>query len=169
MKSLNSISLGLLCLSLLIVSCKEDDSGPTDDTDDTVSELQEAREASNLILTNGETKTWKIVSAILENSSGTLDLTGNYNIRDDEFIFSGDLDAGNLEWRQGYKVNPEGTTLQETYLDYYVSPENYPYSFLEDSSDELTSVNGAFLFTIVNDNTILQYFPLMEEANQEKH
>jgi len=155
MKKVKSIILSLMCISVLIMSCKKDDPGSTDDTDDTAQMLEEAREASNLILTDGDTKTWKIVSAVLENNTGTIDISDSYNIKDDEFIFSGDLDAGNLEWRQGYKVNSEGATQQQTFLDYYVSPENYTYSFLEDSSDELSSVNGAFLFNIVDDNTIL--------------
>tara|TARA_R110001632_G_scaffold50261_1_gene125426 strand:- start:218 stop:1732 length:1515 start_codon:yes stop_codon:yes gene_type:complete len=159
----------LLCLifaaSLLVLSCgdddkpedpvemTDDDGGMTDDgtTDVTLSEAQDETAAT---LTNGTKKTWRISQATLNNSSASFDISNNFNVVDDEFLFSGTRTSGSLEWRPGNDIGVEGTTSQETLLDFYKAPETSSFTFNAESSTELTGLDGRLTFTVVDENTI---------------
>lgn len=153
----------LLSLVLFIVSCNNDDdsSVSTDDNggetpDDPVAVLNAAREESvnNTLTDNGLEKVWRFSEAVLNNNSGTIELTNNFNVRDDEFVFSGTSSSGLLEWRRGNEINIEGNNNQETLLDNYLSPTVSSFSFTPDSSTELTALNGEMVFTLVDATTI---------------
>jgi hypothetical protein len=155
----------LLAASLLVVSCgdddkpedpvetTDDDGGMTDDGSSDVT-LNEAQDETTLTLTNGTEKTWRISSAILNNSSGTIDISTNFNVVDDEFIFSGTRTNGSLEWRPGNDIGVGGTNSQETLLDFYKSPEISSFNFDAESSTVLSGVDGRLTFTVVDENTI---------------
>jgi len=148
MKSTRQLFLPLVVLFLLI-ACNNDDSPEVITDPQTI--LEEEREATTEILSNGEDKTWRITNAILTNDSGTFDITENFNVVDDEFIFKSN---GILIWRPGNDINSDATTAQETLLDYYRSPIGTPFIYNEDSSTELTSIEGKFIFTVLDGETI---------------
>jgi len=135
--------------SLIILSCSSDDSG--NNNNDPQNILEEERVETTQILSNTSNKTWKISQAVLTNENATIDISSNFNIVDDEFVFNTE---GNLEWRQGNDINIEGTSNQETLLDYYRSPISSTFSFNQDSSSNLTAFDGRFSFTVVDESTI---------------
>ena len=132
-----------------------------DDTSNAEEVLATDRKTVIDVLTGIDQKVWKITEAILTNSSGTLDISTNFNITDDEFIFSTSKFEtsktdfnGTLQWQQGNTVNTTGTTSEETLLDYYISPERYAFDFVGESSIDLESVEGYFSFKYIDQNTI---------------
>lgn len=156
----------LLTISFVVASCGDDEKpddpvGMTDDdgamTDDGTSDvtLTEAQEETTLTLTSGTQKTWRIAQATLNNSSGGFDISDNFNVLDDEFLFSGTRTNGTLEWRPGNDIDVSGGNSQETLLDFYKAPEVSTFSFTAESSTELSGINGRFTFTVVDENTIV--------------
>lgn len=135
----------------LLLACSSDDSNNNTDDDGQQTSLEEAREITTQVLASGLSKTWKITNAVLTNNSSTLNISTNFNVVDDEFIFSTE---GNLEWRQRNDIGVNGTTNQETLLDYYRSPITTNYQYNTESSTELSSINGRFNFTVLDENTI---------------
>ncbi len=125
-----------------------------DDTVDPATSIDAIQANSIEILTGGNAKTWKISSAQLDANGTILDLSSNFNITDDEFIFSGTVENGMLNWRPGHAVNLEGTTNQETLLDYYLGPIDSSVTFNTDSGTSLTTLDGEFTFDVVDANTI---------------
>jgi len=156
MKTIKQLLILLFTITLFI-SCGDDDSGEVIIEPDPAIILEEEREETTHILitpesgNTGSKKTWKISEAILSNDFGTIDISDNFNVVDDEFIFTAD---GNLEWRIGNDINMEGKTSEETLLDYYRSPVNSDYDFDPDSSSDLTALGGEFSFTVLDDGTI---------------
>lgn len=151
----------LLILSLLLLNCSSDDNGNNgmmdDDTmmEDPQEILDMERAANILILTGNDIeKVWRIGNATLESNGTTIDLSNNFNVTDDEFIFSGTATNGMLEWRPGNAINLNGTTNQETLLDYYLAPINSPITFLPESATNITTLDGGFIFEVVDENTI---------------
>jgi len=146
----------LLGLASFVIfpACNNDDNTSTTDDDTTTLEALQLETTETLAGTTG--KVWRISNAILTNTSGTIDISENFNVVDDEFIFttSTSSTAGNLEWRPANDINIEGTTNQETLLDFYKPPSNFSFSFEEESSVNLTSIDGRFTFTLIDDNTI---------------
>lgn len=154
--------LGLLLLSSLFVYCSSDDDNTTNPTDDDMGEttddgpsaeeiLAAERQVSLDILTGGDLITWKIAQAFLETATGDqIELTGNFNIRDDEFSFSGTQ----LIWRPGNDVNTSATTASESLADYYLGPETSTISFVEESSTELIALDGRLSITVVSEGNL---------------
>lgn len=152
----------LLFAALFIASCKDDDTTTTNSpgeeviTDEPIATLATEREESvaNILTNDGVEKIWRFEQAALTNNSGTIDISSNFNVSDDEFVFSGSSSNGQLEWRRGNDINIEGNTNQETLLDNYLSPTDSSFSFTPDSSTELTALNGEMVFTLVDATTI---------------
>lgn len=155
----------LLCLLsfTFIIACSNDEQEPpvlTDDTDqadptdDSEATLQEEQEETIITLTNGSEQVWRIAEASIDNASGTIEVSSNFNVVDDEFIFSGNTSNGNLEWRQGNAIELTGTTSQETLLDFYKAPVNTQFTFDEGSSVNITALDGDLIFEVVDQNTI---------------
>ncbi len=167
----------LIVLALLLTNCGSDDNVITDvdpqqeqeqkedpveePTPDPAEELAAERQNTLDQLTNTDKKVWKITEAILTNSKGTIDISTNFNVIDDEIIFinsvfeSSKTDFnGTLEWRTGNIINTLGSTLEETLLDYYESPAKFAFDFVGDSSVDLESASAGFTFTYVDENTI---------------
>ena len=164
MKTKYLLSL-IFAASLLVMSCgdddkpedpvemTDDDGGMTDDGTTDVT-LSEAQDETTVTLTNGTKKTWRISQATLNNSSASFDISNNFNVVDDEFLFSGTSTSGTIEWRPGNDIGVEGTNSQETLLDFYKAPETSPFTFNTESSTELTGLDGRLTFTVVDENTI---------------
>ncbi|RMB63290.1 hypothetical protein EAX61_02550 [Dokdonia sinensis] len=157
----------LLAASFTIMSCGDDDSpeemvvttdddgGMTDDGDNGMSELLAAQEMTTANLTNdGSGKVWRIEQATLNNESGAIDISSNFNVVDDEFIFSGSRTNGSLEWRQGNAIGVDGTSSQETLLDFYKAPVMSSFSFDAESSTNLSGLDGNMTFQVIDENTI---------------
>ncbi|MFK5983249.1 MAG: hypothetical protein QM499_10065 [Flavobacteriaceae bacterium] len=140
----------ILFFSVLIISC-DSDTVVSEEENNPQNILEEERDVTIETLSNGEEKTWKIENAILTNESGSFDISENFNVIDDEFIFKAN---GSFIWRPGNDINSEGTTTEETLIDYYRSPVNSSYLFNEDSSIDLSTMDGRFLFTLKEDGTI---------------
>ncbi|WP_157663401.1 hypothetical protein [Gilvibacter sp. SZ-19] len=151
----------LLFASILFVGCSSDDENPNDPTDDTSGDMNDdgptdeevlaaARQANLDILTGGDEITWKIATAFLETASGNIELTGNFNIDDDEFIFSG----SQLEWRPANDVRTDATSSEETLRDYYRAPITSALEFEPDSSSDLTALEGRISLNIADDGAV---------------
>lgn len=155
----------LLCVSFLSVSCGDDDAPndpvtTTDDdgmTDDGTSDstLADAQDETVGSLTDGDQKTWRISQATLSNNSGTFDISTNYNVVDDEFIFSGTRTNGTIEWRPGNAIKLDANSSEASLNDYYQAPETGGFTFDPESSTTLSGLGGMLNFTVVDENTIM--------------
>lgn len=89
-------------------------------------------------LTAGTSKSWKIESAMLNNSSATGELTVSSlaNVNDDEFVFEAGSDANSvqLNWRIRNQVRSSASTANEALLDYYVSSHSTTLTIQKDGS-----------------------------------
>ena len=141
------LTLGLLTV-FLTFSCGSDDSGNTPD-EQTLNEQQQ--ETLETLTNNSLSQTWKISNASLTNNNGTFDISNNSNTQDDEFIFSSD---GSMQWRPGHDINREASSTVDALLDHYLSTSTSNYNFVANSGNELTSLNGSFSFTVVDEDTI---------------
>ena len=162
----------LVLFALLATSCGNDDNvvikpvvkeepkkDPVDETPDPAVVLATERQAVLDDLTNTDQKVWKITQAILTNESGTIDISSNFNVTDDELVFinsvfqSSKTDFnGTLEWRGGNAIEIEGATSEETLLDLYESPFKSAFDFVGDSNSDLES--PGFTFKYIDENTI---------------
>lgn len=147
--------LHIFAITLLIWSCSSDDSPqpiPTGKTDEkpTLSELQ--GETMGKLTENGKPTVWKIETAQLSAGSEILDVTSNFNVADDEFIFSGSVSNGSLEWRRGHDLNMSASSMDETLLDYYRSPKSSAFSFVGERSSDL--VSDDFDINVAPDGTV---------------
>ncbi len=165
----NFIYIIILLMTLGLYNCSDDNTvsesdaleKETPEPEDPAAVLSKERTAVIETLTGGNEKVWRISSAELINTSGTFDISTNFNVTDDEFIFSsaplpnGKSEfEGSLEWRAANEIFYEAKTAQETLLDQYVSPEKYAFDFNTDSGTELISGNDTFTFTLTESNQI---------------
>ena len=93
------------------MSCNNDDDSTTNPPEPTLNEL---RDETTIVLTStGASKTWRIDQATLTNGNSEIDISQNFNVVDDEFIFSGTTENGILEWRKGYDIKTNASDNQE--------------------------------------------------------
>ena len=147
------LKITLLLVLLVFCGCGGEDETVMPIQDDPVS-IDVKRAETTQILTNGGLKTWRISNAQLDASGTIIDLSDNFNVVDDEFIFSGTATNGSLIWRPGNAINLEATTEQESLLDYYLEPINSVTTFDEESATALKALDGAFSFEVNEDGTI---------------
>lgn len=137
----------------MLSSCGNDDVNTTNDPQQEL--LSITQNNSIAVLTNnGERKTWIIESAILSNASGEFEITQNFNVQDDAFIFSSEDANISLEWQQGHRINVTATTAQETLVDHYLSPQTRTLAFSENSGTILENEDNQFSFELIDDDTI---------------
>lgn len=151
----------LAILSIFLANCGGDDNADTPMMEDDAmmedpQEIIDMQRIENIsIITGLDTeKIWKISDAKLDAGGTIIDLNANFNVTDDEFIFSGTVTDAMLEWRPGNAINLNGTSNQETLLDYYLAPINSPIAFLADSGTSITTLDGAFNFEVIDANTL---------------
>lgn len=151
MKSIRFL-LSLILLSSFIACNSDDDNN----TDEIINEptLIELRTQSTTILTSGTTKIWRIKQATLTNANGVIDISENFNVIDDEFIFGGTGENGTLEWRKGYEVNTNASNSSGTLLDNYVSSISTNFNYQDGSSTIVEADFGSCTFQINSDETI---------------
>ncbi|WP_431121821.1 hypothetical protein [Flagellimonas flava] len=142
-------TLFTIAMITILWSCSSDDPANTQNPEPTVSELQQ--ETVDLLTDDGNSKVWRIVSAELTNGNEVLDITDNFNVADDEFIFSGGTD-GSLVWRRGHDINRSASTIDETLLDFYRSPKPSSFSFVGESASDLASDD--FDIKVMEDGTV---------------
>ena len=146
-------------LMAMLSGCGSDNDGETNPDDGnsepTTEELK--KETVNVLTDSGNPKVWKVSSAQVQTdgaeSKGTvLNISNNFNIVDDEFIFSGGLTNGALEWRRRHDVNLNASSLEETLLDYYRSPLESSFTFVGESVSDLTA--SGFQFNVSDDGVV---------------
>lgn len=140
MKSFFSKSLLISGLFVFFISCASDDSQPVESTE--VEQVEEPtseepideepvveepfgtkEELITLIVGSEESKTWRISSAVLTNNFGTIDVSNNTNVLDDEFIFSiTDESSGTIVWKRRKGINYNAQTSKNFADDNYSSP-----------------------------------------------
>lgn len=142
-KSIN-LCLAALLVNLTFTSCKKDDVN---------NESVNSNETTEL-LTGGSEKTWRISEATLINGNNELNISENFNVKDDEFVFKGNASNGVLVWKKGYEINTDAAIAEEALLDKYVSNVISSFSLQNGSTTDLsTDLNGS-TFTINEDETI---------------
>ena len=157
---------------IILFSCNNDDSNSSELT------LEELRDETTIILTSsGDSKTWRISQAKLINGNSQIDISQNFNVVDDEFIFGGTTDNGTLEWRKGYEIQTNASNSQETLLDKYVSSITTNFSYQSGSSTVVEADFGSCVFqindddsiraTITNDNNTVFDFILIEKTQAD--
>lgn len=142
MKSLIHLCLALF-ISMLSISCQNDDTNDNTSMDEVTNTL-----------TAGTSKIWRISKASLINGGAEIDITQNFNVKDDEFIFSGTDANGTLQWKKGFDIKTDATSAQETLLDKYVSSVSASFG-LQNNSDTIVETGFANTTIEINeDNTI---------------
>ncbi len=152
-KTMKKINLILaVFLVLVFLSCNNDDDSTTNPPEPTLNEL---RDETTIVLTStGTSKTWRIDQATLTNGNSEIDISQNFNVVDDEFIFSGTTENGILEWRKGYDIKTNASDNQETLIDKYVSSIVTSFSYQDESSKIVEASFGSCTFEIKANNTL---------------
>lgn len=150
----------ILLFSCFILSCGNDEGNdetlmtPDDDPEPVIS-LEAQREETLNDLGTSSNQVWRVESAQLTNAFGSFDISSNFNVADDEFIFTTSANSDfSVSWRQGNAINVEGQSSQETLLDYYQPPVEYNFNFMEDSSTRFSSDEDAFDFELAMDGRV---------------
>lgn len=180
--------LPILCFTFFLFSCGDDDTpertveetieemNPTpeeEETPDPAILLAEERQTTITTLTSGSSKVWRINSATLTNENGSYDIGNNFNLRDDEFIFSSGSATGKtefegaLEWREQNSIAIDATSAEETKLESYVSPKNYTYDFQMENGTTVLSEDGNLSFTLNENNELTGTISFSNTANMD--
>ncbi|WP_299433681.1 hypothetical protein [uncultured Aquimarina sp.] len=145
-----------LTLIVLMISCgSDDDANPTNETGDINTTIE--------ILTSNSQKPWRIETAIITTpgKSGSLDVSDEYNIKDDVFIFSNEIkdnpnvtnENASVIWKQREAVNWNATSLEDIYMDKYEDELVLGIEIPEGNPNTFSGFNGLSDF-IVTDNSI---------------
>ena len=146
----------LLLLMLTAASCIRNDVFPEAPVAEET--LSEQREISINLICSDIAKTWRISQAKLVHNNFEIDITENYNVKDDEFIFSREFGETSLLWKRRYGINRQATTYEETLSQKYAHPVPSGFSFQEDSASEVVANSLDLRFTINSDETITASF-----------
>lgn len=162
----------LAVLSFTTFSCNSDNDEPVDvvseeqqeepaeeETPETALTPEEQVEENIEVLTAGEIKVWKINSATLVNNSGSIDISENFNIQDDEFVFSfsstsAKSTTGVMEWRQGNSVETSASDAEGSEEDFYKSPLKFQFELAEENPNEITISGNEDSFTFEDSKII---------------
>lgn len=142
----------LLLLLLIGSSCVRNTFTPEEMTE--VDTLSAQREVNTAILCTSTSKTWAISQAILNTGSAQLDITDNYNVQDDEFIFTRLGETGTFEWKKRYDVNMNATNMLEARSQQYATSYVSGFSYASGSATEILSNSQELRFVLNPDNTL---------------
>lgn len=180
--------LPILCFTFFLFSCGDDDTpertveetieemNPTpeeEETPDPAILLAEERQTTITTLTSGSSKVWRINSATLTNENGSYDIGNNFNLRDDEFIFSSGSATGKtefegtLEWREQNSIAVDAASAEETKLESYVSPKNYTYDFQMENGTTVLSEDRNLSFTLNENNELTGTISFSDTASMD--
>lgn len=178
----------ILCFTFSLSSCGDDDTpertveetveemNPTpeeEETPDPAILLAEERQTTITTLTSGSAKVWRINTAILNNENGAYDIGNNFNLRDDEFIFSSSSATGKtefegtLEWRENNAIAFGATSADEAKLESYVSPQTFTYDFQTDNGTTVLSENGNITLTVNTNNSVTGTINFSDKASMD--
>ncbi|WP_459212439.1 hypothetical protein [Aquimarina rhabdastrellae] len=145
-----NLSIKVILAALFITACQSDNDTQVEEELST----EEIREQTIETLTAGNSKTWYVVDAKLHNGNETLNLTGNYNVIDDEFVFSEtDNDEIALVWNRGYDIKTDASTVKETFSDSYISKKETILTYQDENSTILASNVEGIEIDVVNTTT----------------
>ncbi len=139
-------------LVLVFLSCNNDDDITTSLPESALNELRD--ETTIALTSSGVTKTWRISQATLTNQNSEIDISQNFNVVDDEFIFGGTTENGTLEWRQGFEIQTNASNSQETLLDKYVASIKTSFSYQNGSSTVVEADFGNCVFQVNDDDSV---------------
>lgn len=155
-------SLLIVFISILISSCGKDEMQPQGIEEEMMNQeemtqeptLEELREESINILASSDTKSWKIVKATLSLGDLQFDISNNFNVMDDVFVFEQIGSAGIVEWKKGHDIKTDVTNINETLLDKYVSSVKSEFNFQDTSITTIQADFGSCTFEILDENTV---------------
>ncbi len=127
-----------MALSTLFIGCKSDD-----DTN-----LPEVIEP---MLEEVSDKIFRISQAELINTSGTYDITDNYNTKDDELLFSS---SGSLAWKPRYEINYNASSMAGTLQESYGSTIYSNFTFNGSDTPNISGLNNTLQLNVVDENTM---------------
>ena len=148
--------LFFLLFLISVIACSDDDSSgdSSDDNLEDTEALNAEREESTMILTSGTERIWRIDQGTLTNNGNVIDITTNFNVVDDEFVFGGTGENGTLVWNRGFDIRSNATSSQETLIDLLVAPIVTTFSYEDDSSTVVNADFGTCTFEINEDNSL---------------
>lgn len=164
MKSFNNSLLLLFLITAL--ACVRNDDFPEIVQEDPVDPLIALRETSTERLCSNSSKTWSIQQAILNTGSSEIDVTNNYNIKDDEFTFYRSDETGGLVWKKRYDININAANLEETLVQKYASNYYSIFSYAEGSATEVVTNSSGLSITIHDENTLFVTLSLGQASLQ---
>lgn len=138
-----NLNFYLIVLIILICSCNKDE------VNNQVN-IQEVRNESNQVLTSGSKKVWRIEKAKLIANNNDIDISSNFNIIDDEFIFelakqkSSLISNGTLTWVKNFDVETSANNSSETLIDKYVSSVSSSFKYANESGTIIETDFGTF-------------------------
>jgi len=165
MKSLIHLCLPLF-ISMMFISCENDDTNNNTFADEVTTTL-----------TAGASKTWRISKATLRKGGTEIDISQNFNVKDDEFIFSGTAANGTLKWKKGFDIKTDASNTKETLLDKYVSSVSASFGIQNKSQTNVETdfanttieINeeNTISVTIINEDTTVFNFTLVEKKPED--
>jgi len=183
----SNLSILLIVFSIFFYNCNNDDTVemPAEDSDameeteeveeemmeDPAVTLANSRTATITLLTENSEKIWKIVSAELVNSNGSFDISNNFNVSDDEFVFKNSPLAtsksstdfeGSLEWRKNSDIILSADSQEAALTELYVPTEAFSFDFDTESGEKLISNDGKFEFTIAESGAVSGILDLVD-------
>ncbi len=148
--------LVLIMFTILLLSCGNDDENiqleKEKEKEPTLSELRE--ETTKLLIADGS-KIWKVSNAELVSDGKNIDISANFNVQDDEFIFTGESNTiQSVLWKQRYDINTKASTPTEAKLDFYRSSISSLIKYQDESSAILTANEGSWNFEVGEGNSL---------------
>ena len=147
----------LFLLLLMASSCIRNTVFPEEIVDE-VDTLNALRDENTAILCTSTSKTWAIDQAILNTGSSQLDITENYNVKDDEFIFTRSGETGTFEWKKRYDINMQAANEQETLSQRYTTSFSSDFVFAAESATQISTNSAALNFILNDDGTLSATF-----------
>ena len=146
----------LLLLLLTISSCIRNTVFPEEINE--VDTINVQREENIAIICSSTSKTWAISQATLNTGSSQLDITNNYNVKDDEFIFTRSGETGTFEWKKRYDINLQATNMQETLSQRYTTSYSSDFVYAAESATSILTNSLELSFTLNDDSTLTATF-----------
>lgn len=146
-----------------LLGCIDEKAEP-DYEDDLIEEAEKAKkQILDLINNEEESLIWKIETAVLKNSNGSFNISENFNVIDDQFIFTKEsttpngrlANSGSMEWRIGDGININAISIQDAKQDYLLSNEQFLFSIEQsDNKFQIELEDGKMNFEVFNDNKL---------------
>lgn len=127
-----------------------------DSQEDPINQVQ-TFETITSILTNDDSKTWKIQEAYIFTGTDSIDISNNYNVYDDEIVLTNNGSDINLEWRRGFEIKIDTHSSTESLSDNYLSVLEFILTF-NGSKSTFQSTNGEVAVKVINEDSVTLIF-----------